>query len=112
MLFLRVGIDFEDTNSHLDLNGNILNEKKLMAIRFINSVGMIISMGYILFICLATTYEEEKQKRYEFLVNHKISSESKLVQDIFSMLVPKFVKNSMIEGFFFLLKKKCFFFFR
>lgn len=55
-------------------------------------------MVFVVFINLAITYEEEKQKRFEFLVKHKIAFESKLVQDILSMLVPKFVRSSIQQG--------------
>ena len=61
-------------------------------------MNMIMAMGVITSFCLAITYEEEKQKRLEFLSKQKISLESKLVQDILAMLVPKFVRTSMAEG--------------
>ena len=61
------------------------------------SLSYAISMFFINFLCLAIGYQEERQKRFEFLVKNKIQIESKLVQDIFSMLVPKFIEDSMIE---------------
>lgn len=49
-------------------------------------------------IYMIVGYQEEKQKRFEFLIEHKINFEAKLVKDILSMLVPKFIKTNMIKG--------------
>lgn len=51
-------------------------------------------------IYMIVGYQEEKQKRLEFLIDHKINFEAKLVKDILSMLVPKFIKTNMIKGKF------------
>lgn len=85
-------------SSQTDQDEQTHSNKEYQAIQFSLTIWLIVAMVYITFISLAITYEEEKQKRFEFLVKYKISFESKLVQDILSMLVPKFVKTSIQEG--------------
>ena len=77
-----------------------MSEKNLRLIRFSITLYLIIVMSVITFVNLAIAHEQEKQKRYEFLVENKIIFESKLVEDILAMLVPKFIKNAMMKGKF------------
>ena len=70
----------------------------MKAVNFAVAFSLILAMAQFMFISLASTYVEEKQKKLEYLTQNKITFESKLVNDILSMLVPKFVKNSMIKG--------------
>ena len=88
-------------SSKTALNGDILDDKHMLAIRFSITLFSIMAMGYLIFICLAITFHEEKQKRFEFLVKNKIIFESKLVQDILAMLVPKFIKSKMVQSIYF-----------
>ena len=97
-VFQRVILFFDDMSSFADLRNNDTFEHHVESIRFSITLYLIVTMVLICFICLAITYEEEKQKRFEFLVKNKINFESKLVQDILAMLVPKFIKSIMVQG--------------
>ena len=91
-------ISFENTKSNHTFFGKELNEREMKAVNFAVAFSLILAMAQFMFISLASTYVEEKQKKLEYLTQNKITFESKLVNDILSMLVPKFVKNSMIKG--------------
>lgn len=66
-------------------------------IQYSVSLGLIMIVFFVDFICLSVSYNDERQKRLEFLLKNRIEVESKLVKNIFSMLVPKFIEKAITE---------------
>jgi len=75
-----------------------LNESDLDLIKFNVSVSLILLMIIITDITVYLGYKLDQQKRNEFLTVIQIEMESNKVHDIFSILVPKFVRSNMIHG--------------
>lgn len=59
------------------------------------TIAYIIGMCYVNFLCMTFSYYEEREIRYDFLSKNRIKEESRLVEDIFSMLVPRFIEKAM-----------------
>lgn len=87
---------FEDIGSDPFLDYSY-SQKALQIIQNSVSMGLIMMVFFVDFICLSVSYHDERQKRLEFLLKNKIEAESKLVKNIFSMLVPKFIEKSITE---------------
>ena len=77
---------------------NNLNDGDLGLVKFNVSVSLILLMLIITEISVNFSYKIDQQKRNEFLMAIQIEMESNKVQDILAILVPKFVRSSMIQG--------------
>lgn len=67
-------------------------------IKFNIAVSFILLMWMISSISVYLNYKLDHQKRNEFMIAMQIELESNKVKDIFSILVPKFVRANMING--------------
>ena len=90
-------VDFKSigTEPFLNYDNRTLAERD--TIQYSVSLGLIMIVFFVDFICLSVSYNDERQKRLEFLLKNRIEVESKLVKNIFSMLVPKFIEKAITE---------------
>ena len=93
---------FQSIGSEPFLKYDILQTEK-NTIQYSVTLGLIMMVFFVDFICLSVSYNDERQKRMEFLLKNRIEVESKLVQNIFSMLVPKFIEKSITDQSFVLI---------
>lgn len=87
---------FEDFSS-ISLNDIKKYGNQFYTIRFSVSICLIFSMLFVILISLIMIYHEEKRKRIEFLIDNKINFDAKLLKDILSILVPRFIRKKMIQ---------------
>lgn len=87
---------FEDFSS-IDLDDIKKYGNQFYTIRFSVSICLIFSMLFVILISLIMIYHEEKRKRIEFMIDNKINFDAKLLKDILSILVPRFIRKKMIQ---------------
>jgi len=75
-----------------------LNDNDSALVKFNALISLILLMLIITIITVFLNYKLDQQKRNEFLTAIQIEIESNKVQDILSILVPKFVRYNMIQG--------------
>lgn len=91
----RVVLRFREVSTENFLEYPELTGSELDTVQYSVTIALLMIVLFVWLFSLITCYHDERTKRLEFLLKSRIEAESKLVKNIFAMLLPKFVEKAI-----------------